>query len=225
MTSNSGMFHQLGGDMNSSYVRNTFTAISAEAGLDSKDVPTAFSATAALFNIFNQSVSAGGGDNNVVIVPRMLNLISHQVNTNATDFRLHFYRDTSDRYSTGGTELTPVVTSFDDSSGYANYTVSAEIFAGELTLESAGSDVEVLWRAFCKDEIFAVNEGFTIVWGALPSGSIDAAALTSNIICVPPMPIGRGQNLSIHEVVAGAQSADAKLQFQFWFEEHGHNRV
>ena len=220
--SQSGMFHVSGGDMNSGYIRNTFSAISAEAGLASTDSPTSYSATVGLMNIFNQAASAG--DYNVIIHPRMLNLVAKSANTSATDFRLHFYRDTADRYSSGGTELTPAVTSFDDSASYANHTAKARINAGLLALGAAGSDEEALWRAMCKDEVFAAGEGLTILWGGPLGGSIDSAAFNNNVIVVPPMPIGRGQNLSIHEVAA-SQAADPKFQFQFWFEEHGHTRT
>ena len=58
----SGAFHVDGaGGFNTSPSINSFTAISAEAGLASKDAPTSYSATAALVNIFNQSRSGTGG--------------------------------------------------------------------------------------------------------------------------------------------------------------------
>ncbi len=219
MGGDSGMFHGGAGDLNAYPARGTFAAISAEAGIASKAIPTTYAATSALMTIYNTSLSSDGNDNNRVLKPRLLTLTANTVNTGATDLRLHFYMDNKDRRSSGGTELTAQSTSFSDSSGYADVTPKAEIFFGDITAHAAGSDEKVLWRSYVKDEIFAIGESVTIVFGANGPGQIDTAGLADMVRVVPPMVIGPGQTLIIHEVISGAQSVDADFQVNFWYEE------
>ena len=213
----SGAFHVDGaGGFNTSPSVNSFTAISAEAGLASKDAPTSYSATAALVNIFNQSRSGTGGKR--VIIPRKLELRVNSVNTSATDFRLHFFRDDIDRWSSGGTELTGYPLSGGEDADFKHASVQARVDVGELTLASAGTLERVIWRTYAADTILAAQEMITIVWGA--TGEIPHAADHDFLVVhVPPMWIGPGYNLSIHEVAA-AQAADPKFQFNLWWEEH-----
>ncbi len=214
----SGVFHADGPDGLGSYPAvNSFTAISAEAGLDSKDAPTTYSATAALFNIWNQSRDSEGGKR--VIIPRKLELTVRQTtNTGATDFRLHFYRDPASRWTNGGTALTPYPLSGNEDGDFEHIGSVAQIYAGELTLGSASALERVLWRTFVKNEIMLKNDKITVVWGGSGESSV-VAVPEASVVHVPPMWIGPGNNLSIHELATGAQSADPKFQFNFWWEE------
>ncbi len=214
----SGVFHFDGSGGPASYpALNSFTAVSAEAGVDSKDAPTSYSATAALVNIWNQSRSAEGGKR--YIIPRKLELNSRQTtNTGATDFRLHFYRDPAGRWSSGGTLLTAYPLTGSEDADFTHIAADAQVYVGELTLSAASSLERVLWRTFVSNVIFLQGDKITIVWGG--GGEIPVAPDPEfGVIHVPPMWLGPGNNLSIHELATGPQSADPKFQFNFWWEE------
>ena len=194
---------------------NSFSAISAEAGIASKDAPTAYDENAALVNIYNKGLAARGGTR--VIVPRKLEMIVRAANTTASDFRFHFFRDNIDRWASGGTQLTPYQLSDSDDPDFVHQDTEATIYVGELVTANAGSTERVLWRTNATNVIFTTGDKVTIIWG----GDIEIPVAPDPeffMVHVPPMWIGPGKNLSIHEV-ATAQAADPKFQFNFWYDE------
>ncbi|KKK60930.1 hypothetical protein LCGC14_3019440 [marine sediment metagenome] len=211
-------FLQNGPDGLASYPAvNSFSAISVEGGIDSKDAVTTYSAILGLFNVYNQSLSSEGGRR--VIIPRKLELnVRQTTNTGATDFRLHFYRDNKNRWASAGTQLTPYALSNSDRSGFEHIGSDAQIYAGALTLASAGTLERVLWQTYAANVILLKGDKITVIWGSDTEIPV-APDPEFFIVHVPPMPIGPGQNLSIHELAAGPQSADPKFQFNFWFDE------
>ena len=212
-----GMYHGDGPlGLNSYPAVNSFSAISAEAGVASKANPTAYSANAGLVNIYNQSRDAAGGRR--VIIPRKLELIAHAVNTASTDFRLHFYRDDENRWASGGTELTGYPLAGSENDDFVQIAPAAQIKVGLLTLGNAGDDESVLWRAIVRNEIMALNDKLVIIWGGNGDTSVVASSEVT-ITNVPAMWLGPGQNLSIHELSAGPQSDDPLFQYNFWYEE------
>ena len=195
---------------------NSFSAISAEAGIASKDAPTAYDENAALVNIYNQSLHAEGGSR--VIIPRKLEMIARAINTSGADFRFHFYRDKIDRWVSGGTQLSPFQLSDSDDPDFVHPATDAAIRVGELVTANAGAKEKVLWRTNATNVIFATGDKVTIIWGS--DAEIPVAPDPEFfIVHAPPMWIGPGKNLSIHELAAGPQSADPKFQFNFWYDE------
>ncbi len=214
----SGVFHADGsGGLGAYPAVNSFTAISVEAGLDSADAITTYSATAALFNIWNQSRSSEDGTR--VIKPRKLELtVRATTNTGATDFRLHFYRDPASRWASGGTQLTPYPLSGSEDADFTHIGSEAQIYAGELTLGNASALERVLWRTWVANVILLKGDKITIIWGGDAEVPV-APDPEFFVVHVPPMWIGPGNNLSIHALATGPQSADPKFQFNFWWEE------
>jgi len=211
-----GMFHADGALGLGSYPAvNSYTAISAEAGIASRANNQSYSATAACMNIFNQSSDDEGGRR--VIIPRKLELIAQDGNDNGTDIRLHFYRDNIDRWSSGGTELTPYPLAGSENDDFVQIAAKAKIYVGDLTLATAGSLERCLWRTIAKNEILVENDKITVLWGASGENSVVAAS-EFTVVTVPPMWIGPGKNLSIRDVGA-AQTVDPQWQYNFWWEE------
>ena len=214
--SGSGMFHAGGAlGLNSYPAVNSFTAISAEAGIASRANNQAYSATAACMNIYNQSRDNEGGRR--VIIPRKLELIAQDGNDNGTDIRLHFYRDNSNRRTGGGTLLTNVPLAGSENDDFVQIAAQAQIYVGDLTLAAAGSLERVLWRTVAKNELLVENDKITVLWGADGDNSVIAASELT-VITVPPMWIGPGKNLSIHDI-GTAQTVDPQWQYNFWYEE------
>ena len=211
-----GAFHaDQDGGLNTYPAVNTFTAISAEAGLDGTANNQAYGATEAMFNIYNGSRSSERGRR--VIIPRKLELTARQANTNGTDFRFHFYRDTANRWSANGTQLTPYPSSGSEDGDFTHIGSDAVIHAGDLDLSAAGSLERVLWRSWALNVVFVAGDKVTIVWGG--DGEIPVAPDPEFfVVHVPSMWIGPGYNLSIHDV-ATAQTDDPKFMYNFWYEE------
>ncbi len=213
-----GVFHADGSrGLDSHPAINSFSAISAEAGIASADAITTYDANAALFNVYNQSRSGEGGSR--VIIPRKLELtVRAATNTGATNFRFHFYRDTKSRRSSGGTALTPYPLSGSEDADFGHIGSDAQIYAGELVLANAGALERPLWRSWAANIILLKGDKFTIVWGGGGEAPVGADP-EFFVVHVPSMWIGPNQNLSIHALAAGPQSADPLFQFNFWYEE------
>lgn len=209
-----GFLYDGGQGMNSYPARQTYTACSAEAGIASKDAPTAFSATAACVNIFNTASAAA---DNRVIVPRKLELLVRAANSNATDFRLHFFIDKGRRWASVGTLLVNFPMSGSEDSRHAHEAGKAEVYVGELTLSAATASERVIWRSWVQNEIFVAQDKITVVFGS-DTEELQAADPEMTVAHVPPMFIGPGYNLSIHEVSA-AMTADPKFCYQLWWDE------
>jgi hypothetical protein len=184
-------------------------------GIASKDAPTSFSATAGILNIYN-SASTSAGDNQYVI-PVYIRLTATTANTSATNFRLVGSLDVIDRYSSGGTALTGASTSADTRTGYASRTPKATIYAGELTLAAASSAKRV-FNTYVSQAVLTADESLEIWFGEAPSGS-----LGDNVKVVPPVWIGRGCSLAIHEIAA-SQAADPAFEYEVCWIEAGHPR-
>lgn len=216
----SGQFHIPGGDLNRLPARITFCANSAEAGLASTDAATAYSAAVGLMTCYNSDTT----NNRITIIPRRLRLTAKAVNTAGVDFRLAIALDSTNRYTSGGTALTGFATEIDARTGYTAYTSKATINAGLLVTAAASSAEKIHVPTMMKEVIFAIDETIELWWGANGPASIDATDRSNIVTCVPPMWIGPGCTMVIHEVSA-SQSADPKFQFEFWYEEWGHVRT
>ncbi len=215
----SGVFHAQGGDLNTWPARNTFVSNSVVTGVASLATATAYSETVGNINIHN-SARTSAGENHIVI-PRMIQLTALAVNTGANLSYLHFYIDNATRWSSGGTELTPNTTSFDEASEFSDFTPKATVHVGDLTLSAATEDEKKIKTVQANIVIMAIGDVINIWFGAGP-GSDAIGEEVSNII-VPPVFLGRNQNLSIHWSAA-SQSDDPLFIYHIHHEEVGHRR-
>lgn len=189
-------------------------------GIVSKDAPTSYSATSALMTIYNSATVAAG--NNHWIIPMWLRLTATTANTNATNLRLIGNIDDKDRYSSGGTALTTALssltsTSVDTRDNYAQRTPKATIWFGDLTTNAVGTINGRVFSTMVSQAVLTADETVEIHFGENHGSQAD------NIKVVPPVWIGRGSSLVIHEMAA-AQSADPAFEVEFCYIEHGHPR-
>src|SRR3990167_3893966 len=215
MFSNVGQF---GGKNGLAYSESDFVARNATVGtgITTADTVNTFSSSAAMMTIFNSGTVSSG--NNQIIVPVYLKLTAKTANTTASDFRIVGVLDKIDRYSSGGTALTSVSTAIDTRSGYTARTPKATIYFGELTL-AATSAAKRIFTAQMSEAVLVKRESMEIWFGGAPAG---ASGIT-NVRSVPPIWIGRGCTLSLHEL-ANAQTADAEFEVEFCYMEVGHPR-
>ena len=207
-----------------SFSESIFCAVNPTPGTGIVCNPTAttFSKTAGLMNIYNSAkASAAKADirsnNNQWIVPICLRLTATQTNTAASVFRLVGVLDGSDRYTSGGTNLSITSTSVDTRTGYSSRTPKADIDFGNLVLVT--SDTKHVFNTIVAQNILNAGETIEVWFGEGPNTS-----QTNLVKVVPPVWIGRESSLAIHEVVTG-QTDDAAFEVEFWFAEIQHKKV
>jgi hypothetical protein len=173
-----------------------------------KDAPTAYSETAGMISIFN---GATGNEDNVII-PRHIVLRATTANTSATDFKLHFYTSQEDRYSSGGSSLTP--DSLAVGSSHTQATSEASVYVGDLTLTSSTTENEIGYRQISED-VLAAEEVLEIIF-YLPEEAALLNNLANNQIAVPAPVLLPGGCLTIHEE-AESQAADPAFDMEIYY--------
>lgn len=192
-----------------------FTATNATLGtaITGTAAPTAFSATVALMSMYN-SASAGSKKR---IYPDWLLLSPKAAGTNGTNFSFAMSGDTVNRYSSGGTAITPVNPNMDSSTASV-----ATMYVGALTATAASTSVRRLAHGILRTVIKVIGDQYLFVFGdgaprlaGIPLEGTTQAAL---IIPCPPVVIGPGQSWLFHEIAA-SQSVAATYEFSMgWWE-------
>lgn len=192
-----------------------FTATNATLGtpLTGTAAPTAFSATVALVSLFNNA-AVGSGKR---IYLDWLLLSPKAAGTNGTNFSFAMSGDRANRYSSGGTAITPVNPNMESDAAS-----SATLTVGALTATAASSAVRRLNHGTLRTVIKVIGDQYLFTFGssvpALPGmpleGTLQAAIHTP---CAPVV-LGPGHSFLFHEIAA-AQSVAATWEFSMgWWE-------
>lgn len=191
-----------------------FTATNATLGtaITGTAAPTAFSATVALMSLYN-SAAAGGKD----IVLDYLHLQPKAAGTNGTNFLYAMSGDRINRYSSGGTAVTPV-----NPNMLSDATSLATLNVGALTAAAAGTSVRRLAHGQLRTVIKVIGDSYLFTFGdtsqklaGIPLEGTTQAAL---VIPCPPVIIGPGCSWLFHEIAA-SQSVAATWEFSMgWWE-------
>ena len=187
-------------------------------GIASTDAPTSFSATVGLINIYNAADPANGEHHRVIPIGICLRALA--VNTGATSFVLIGYEDNINRYSSGGTALTENNLYMTSQTGWTTRTAKAAVHFGVLTLAAASASVKKVFNQQISDVIYAADDTVMIWFGEGATGENG----NRNNIVLPPIYLGPGGNLSIHELAA-SQSADPGFEVDIWWAETGHDSI
>ena len=191
-----------------------FVATNATLGtaLTGTAAPTAFSATVALVSIFN-AAAAGGKRLHL----DWLLLSPKAAGTSGTSFSFAMSGDRTNRYSSGGTAITPVNTNMD-----SDTTSIATMYVGAVTAAAAGASVRRLNHGALRTVIKVIGDQYLFTFGnsspvvaGIPlEGTLQAAIHTP----CPPVVLGPGHSFLLHEV-APAQAAAATWEFSAgWWE-------
>lgn len=191
-----------------------FAATNATLGtaLTGTAAPTAFSATAALVSLFNGA--AAGGKR---IHLDYLLLSPKAAGTSGTNFSFAMSGDRVNRYSSGGTAITPVNTNMD-----SDLATIATLNVGAITAAAAGASVRRLNHGVLRTVIKVIGDQYLFTFGnsspvvaGIPlEGTLQAAIHTP----CPPVVLGPGHSFLFHELAA-AQSVAATYEFSMgWWE-------
>lgn len=152
---------------------------------------TSFSPTAALFSIYN--TSAAGGKR---IYMDYIRLMVVGAPTTSTSAQIAVTIDSgTNRYSSGGTAITPTNTNMDSSRATV-----ASMFFGAVVLNAASGSVRTVSRFNPKQAILVAGDVISMDFGEHSSGAaaLTGAAAQTLPASVGPVVIGGGHSLNFH---------------------------
>ncbi len=181
------------------------TAIAGIAAADGYDV------TETLFYLHNAATSTKR------IFMDFLTLTCAAAGTNGTNFSVAITTDSVARRSSGGTAITPVNNS--QSAGLA--TVTDAVYFGAV-VTAAATTGKLIWHRLLRTVIKVIGDQYTLDFGSSgnhPTGMIMEGTAQAHVVCkVPPIVLGPGESLMVHEYAA-SQTVAAQYQFAAgWWE-------
>ena len=199
--------------------RSTFVATNPTpgTGIAMQDDSVARSAVLAMMNVFNSADSLL--NEFYVIIPVWLKLQASAANTTADDGSLDIYLDQVDRYTSGGTTITPQALIQSAEADFVDPTTKATINFGELVTAGA-TDENLVAHVNVATAVLTVDDLIELYWGDAPgSGGRDGTLVRGpGSFSVPPMWIRAGANMSLHWYGAN-QAADPGFEFEFFYVE------
>ena len=190
-------------------------------GIASLDAATARSATANLMTVYNSDTT----DQRARIIPVRLWLRATAVNTTASDLHAAIYIDKINRWSSGGTAITPTYTGISGHEDWTAPTTKATIKFGVLVTPAESAEVKVYDREITTT-ILKADDEFDFWFGDAPGLIAPTVAATGyyekSVIAVPPVWLDPGATM-IFDTYGTAQAADPAWEFEFWYVEHPNN--
>lgn len=173
--------------------------------------PTTFDQTKAYIYLYNAATA------NVCIYPQFLQLHNTVVSVGDTRVQFTIVIDSTNRYSSGGSNLTVSNTNMNSST--ATIATTAKVGAAVLATNTAGS--RTLGNVVFRGTIDVVEDTYEIVFGGLGGGSSTGSRVATVLDAsrtFAPICIGPGQGLAIHQW-AGSQSTGPTFEAIFgWIE-------
>ncbi len=184
--------------------------------------PAAIAATEGMMSIYNSASRLSGSNNNTIIIPQYLKMVTKVVGASGTDFSLRFATDVINRWSSGGSALTGRETYVDTISSFTRRTSKATIKFGDLTLAAVSSEVQVgqvTLHAATAAQV--VGDQFLITWGdfVAPQALLSPSAAQSFSHSVQQCAIGSGSSLIIQPFSTSAASTAANFEVEFGYKE------
>jgi hypothetical protein len=183
-------------------------------GISGTTAPTAFSATVALLSLYNSVTAGAAGAKNIYL--DFIELQVRSVGTSGTSFQYAINIDTGNRYSSGGTAITPV---------NANILSSASSIAtlnfGALTA-TAANNVRRVKHGQIRSVLKVSGDVYLWTFGqpvAPTAGMVlEGTAQAAIPVHCPPVVLGPNSTLLLHEI-APSQAAAASYEFSMgWWE-------
>lgn len=190
------------------FVATNATPGTAIAGITAAD---GYDVTETLFYLHNAATSTKR------IYLDFLQLTCAAAGTNGTNFSLAITTDSVARRSSGGTSITPV----ENSQSAALATVSDACYFGAV-VTAAATTGKLVWHGLMRTVIKVVGDQYSLDFGGsslLTGGNILEGTAQAHVARkVPPVVLGPGESLMVHEYAA-SQTVAAQYQFAAgWWE-------
>jgi hypothetical protein len=189
-----------------------FTANNAQTGVATAAAPTSYSATNPFVMIAN--TASPSVPNSPRIYIDYLTLLATAAGTGGASLQVAIYIDNIQRYTSGGTALTPVKA---NSAGNASV---AQIYAGNITAAAAGLQARtIVGNRYLKGAIPVAGDTYT-----LQSGSVDAvttfgvSTILFSLQNIPPVVINPGETALVHLWLPSQAGASSYAPELSWWE-------
>jgi len=187
----------------------------AGTGIASLDAAiTRTTAAACLMTVYNAATAAQGN----VIQPVRLRLRATAVNTTASDGRIAIYVDTGNRYSSGGSAITPTSVIHSGESSYVLPTSKATIHFGQITVTTQTSEIEIMDR-LVSSTILAAGDVHDVWFGGGDLVSEAATGHPDTVANVCASCWVRPLSSLVVTWYGTAQAADPAFEFEFDYLE------
>lgn len=194
-----------------------FTATNATLGtaLTGTAAPTAFSATVALLSLYNGAITGSAGAKNIYL--DWLRLEPRAAGTNGTNFLFAMSIDAGNRFTSGGTAITPVNVNMN-----SNAATGAVLNVGALTIAAASASVRRAAHGQVRSVIKVIGDSYLFTFGQAVAPSVGMpleGTLQAMIpIACPPIVLGPNSTFLFHEIAA-SQSVAATYEFSMGWHE------
>lgn len=177
--------------------------------------PTAFSATVALLSLYNSLTASSSPSKRIYL--DWLQLEVRAAGTNGTNFLFAQSIDAGNRFSSGGTAVTPVNPNMDSAAASI-----ATLNVGALTATAASAAVRRVKHGQIRSVIKVIGDVFLFTFGpgtpSVPGMVLEGTAQAFIPIQCPPVVLGPNQTFLLHEIAA-SQSVAATYEFSMgWWE-------
>lgn len=207
-----GKLHGLA-DEGSYFVATNPTVATGIAGIAAAD---GYNAAETLFLLYNQSTES----ENIRLYLDFLELQCTVVDTNGTDVRFDHHIDTGDRFTSGGTNITPVSPNMDSSAS-----AKGRLRFGAVVSTSASSSVRYLGGRQLASTDLVANDLMLFTYGGSNSFSAQTTGLTEEAtaermwqVGCPPVVLGPGDSY-LFTINCASQSGAATWTFNCgWWE-------
>ncbi len=177
--------------------------------------PTAFSATVALMSLYNGAISGTTGAKNIYL--DWIRLEPRAAGTNGTNFLFAMSIDSGNRFTSGGTAITPVNPNMNSSAA-----TGAVLNVGALTTTAASGSVRRAAQGQIRSVIKVIGDVYLFTFGQSTASTVGMpleGTLQAMIpVTCPPVVLGPNSTLLLHEIAA-SQSVAATFEFSMgWWE-------
>lgn len=189
-----------------------YSATNGQTGIATAATPTAFSATNPFITIFNTGNPANTAAPRIVL--DYINLLATAAGTAGASVQCAIVKDSINRYTSGGTLLTPVKTS-----AFGAPSV-AQIYAGNITAAGASSAAgTIVGNRYLKGAIPVAGDQYSLQFGATDCfNNLTISTITFTAQTVPPIALNPGEMALVHLWLPSQSAASSYLPEIGWSE-------
>lgn len=189
-----------------------FTANNAQTGIATGATPTAFSATNPFITIWNTANPSNTAAPHIVL--DYITLVATAAGTAGASVQVAIVIDSYNRYTSGGTALTPQKS---DSFGPSSV---AQIYAGNITAAAALASARTpVGMRYLKGAIPVAGDTYTLQFGSVDSTmAIQAATITYSLQHAPAVAINPGEIALVHLWLPSQSAASSYAPEIGWYE-------
>jgi hypothetical protein len=194
-----------------------FAATNATLGtpISGTTAPTSFSATVALMSLYNSQTASSSPSKRIYL--DWIQLEVRAAGTSGTNFQFAMSVDAGNRFTSGGTAITPVNPNMDSSAA-----TIATLNVGALTATAASAGVRRVKHGQIRSVIKVIGDVYLFTFGqsspSVPGMVLEGTAQAFIPVQCPPVVLGPNQTFLLHEI-AGSQAAAATYEFSMGWTE------